>query len=79
MNDKWIIDIKRKADSYERKAPDDMLDNIKQEMAYRGLTMTPPHSHCPDTPSDVATMGCRRLTGSGRWRYSRISGFATTR
>ena len=42
MNDKWITDIKRKADSYERKAPDDMLDNIKQEMARRGLTMTPP-------------------------------------
>ena len=30
MNDKWITDIKRKADSYERKAPDDMLDNIKR-------------------------------------------------
>lgn len=42
MNDKWKTDIKRKADSYERKAPDDMLDNIKQEMARRGLTMTPP-------------------------------------
>lgn len=42
MNDKWMTDIKRKTDSYERKAPDDMLDNIKQEMARRGLTMTPP-------------------------------------
>lgn len=42
MNDKWMTDIKRKADSYERKAPDDMLDNIRQEMARRGLMMTPP-------------------------------------
>lgn len=42
MNDKWMTDIKRKADSYERKAPEDMLDNIRQEMARRGLTMTPP-------------------------------------
>lgn len=42
MNNKWMTDIKRKADSYERKAPDDMLDNIRQEMARRGLTMTPP-------------------------------------
>lgn len=42
MNNKWMTDIKRKADSYERKAPDDMLDNIKQEMARRGLTMMPP-------------------------------------
>ncbi len=44
MNNKWMTDIKRKADSYERKAPDDMLDDIKQEMARRGLTMTPPPS-----------------------------------
>lgn len=42
MNDKWMTDIKRKADSFERKAPDDMLENIRQEMARRGLTMTPP-------------------------------------
>ncbi len=41
MNNKWMTDIKRKADSYERKAPDGMLDDIKQEMARRGLTMMP--------------------------------------
>ena len=44
MNNKWMTDIKRKADSYERRAPDGMLDDIKQEMARRGLTMTPPPS-----------------------------------
>lgn len=56
MNNKWMTDIKRKADSYERKAPDGMLDDIKQEMARRGLTMTPP-------PSVAQT---RRLTWQ-RW------------
>jgi len=37
MNDKWMKDLKDLKGSYEKKAPEGLLDDIKREMSQRGV------------------------------------------
>ena len=37
MNDKWMNDLKRLSEDYQKKAPEGLLDDIKQEMSRRGV------------------------------------------
>ncbi len=37
MNDKWMKDLKDLSGSYEKKAPEGLLDDIKREMSRRGV------------------------------------------
>ena len=36
-NKQWIDNLRRQAQGYERKAPEGLLDDIKKEMARRGV------------------------------------------
>ena len=50
MNDKWMNDLKDLSGDFRKKAPEGLLDDIKQEMSRRGVVPTSKTKKAPVVP-----------------------------
>ena len=50
MNDKWMKDLKDLSGSYQKKAPEGLLDDIKREMSRRGVMPASEKKKAPAVP-----------------------------
>lgn len=67
MTEKWINNLRRQLDGYERKAPEGLLDDIKKEMSRRGVM--PTGKQKPSAGKNVVKLSAWRGTGNGRiWK-----------